>query len=166
MKFNRKMLAVLAMLGLVCVAIPTLRADDDDAPKRPAPPAAGAPGAAKVSLEAEMKAMGRDYRTIRQQVKDSTKNASTLAALADLELHTVIAKAAIPRTATTMPTEDQKKEKATDYRKDMADLVRTELDMEDALLSGDNDKAAKISDTMHKLEESGHQNFRPKKERD
>jgi hypothetical protein len=138
------------------VVVPALRADDDDHNDQPAP-------AGKVSLEHEMGAMGRAYRIIRKQIADPKQNASTLAAVLDLEQHTVLAKGAVPRSAATMPTDDAKKAKQQDYQGDMITLLRHELDLEEALLANQNDKAAKIVSDLHDLESEGHKEFRPRR---
>ena len=110
-----------------------------------------------------MGAMGRDYKLIRAQVADPTKNASTLAAVVDLEQHTLAAKGAVLRTAATMPTAEEQKAKQADFQGDMVTLLRYELDLEDALLAGKNDKAVKAVADLHDLEGEGHKEFRPKK---
>ncbi len=159
MKIHKKWLIMLAVCGAVAAMVRGVRADDDDeGPK-------GGPPAGQVSLEREMGAMGRDYRIIRTQVADASKNASTLAAVVDLEQHTLAAKGAVLRTATTMPTEEEKKAKQADFQGDMANLLRTELDLEQALLAGKNDKAVKVAADLHDLETEGHKEFRPSRKR-
>jgi soluble cytochrome b562 len=173
MKFNQMWLLRLAVFSAIGMAVPVLRADDDDhgpPPQNhsagpgdhphPADPPPGAPP--RVSLEREMKAMSHDLKTIRGQVKDPTKNASTLAAVQDLEQHTIAAKSATPHVATTQPTPAANAAVKTDYQGDMINLLRHELDLEDALLTNDNDKAAKAADDLHDLEDQGHKEFRPK----
>jgi hypothetical protein len=141
--------------------LPSLRADEDD--EHHQQPATASSG--QVSLEREMKSMARDYGTIRKQVADPKQNASTLAAVMDLEQHTVLAKGAALPTAATMPTDDAKKAKQADYQGDMVTLLRHELDLEEALLANQNDKAVKIVADLHDLEGEGHKEFRPRRKR-
>ncbi len=157
MKMNRKWLVALALFGCTAVIAPALRADDDDDHGGP-PPATG-----HVSLEREMGAMGKAYRIIRKQVADPAQNASTLAAVLDLEQHTLAAKGAVVRSASTMPTDDAKKAKQTGFQSEMVTLLQHELDLEAALLENNKDKAAKAVADLHDLETEGHKEFRPRR---
>jgi hypothetical protein len=156
MKSKQRWLAALVILVLAIVVIPVLRADDDDHDDHQEP-------AGKVSLEHEMGAMGKAYKIIRKQVADPKQNASTLAAVLELEQHTVLSKGAVLRSAATMPTEDAKKAKQADFQGDMITLLRHELDLEEALLANQNDKAVKIVADLHDLESEGHKEFRPRR---
>jgi hypothetical protein len=171
MKMKRKWLTMLGLCLSVAAAASVLRADDDDKGPGPGgrpggpggPPPRGQQAGSPVSLGREMGAMGRAYKLIRAQVSDPTKNASTLAAVLDLEQHTLAAKGAVLHSAATMPTADAKAAKHADYQGDMVTLLRHELDLEEALLANDNTKAAKAAADLHDLEEEGHKEFRPKK---
>jgi hypothetical protein len=160
---TKKWMVGLVLLGLVTAAVPMLHADDDDK----APPArqgAAAAGTGKIPLEREMKAMAASFKIIRAQVKDPSKNATTLAAVLDLEQHTLAAKNGLPHVATTMPTSAENTAKKSDYQGDMVTLLRHELDLEEALLASDNAKATEAVADLHDLEESGHKEYRPKKD--
>ena len=159
MKHNRNWLIASVVIASAAAVASTLRADDDDDHGN-APPAAG-----HVSLEHEMGAMGKAYRIIRKQVSDSAQNASTLAAVLDLEQHTLAAKGAAVHSASTMPTDDAKKAKQTDFQIQMVTLLQHELDLETAMLANQNDKAVKIVSDLHDLETEGHKEFRPKRQK-
>jgi hypothetical protein len=164
MQTKKRWLVGLALTGCLVATIGSLRADDDDHGGPPPGPAGRHQGSGgPVSLGREMGAMGRDYKLIRTQVSDSTKNASTMAAVLDLEQHTLAAKGAAVRAATTMPTADAKKVKQDEYEGDMVTLLRHELDLEEALLANENDKAVKIVADLHDLEAEGHKEFRPRR---
>jgi hypothetical protein len=158
MQINRKWLLVIAVCGSVAVTVPALHADDDEGGGKTAAAPAG-----NVSMEKEMGAMSKALKIISKQVADPTKNSSTLAAVLDLEQHTVAAKGAALRTAATMPTADAKAAKQADFQGDMVTLLRHELDLEEDLLANENDKAVKAVADLHDLETQGHKEFRPKK---
>ncbi|MBV8782276.1 MAG: hypothetical protein JO353_12845 [Phycisphaerae bacterium] len=120
---------------------------------------------AGVSLEHEMGAMERDFHTIERQVKNSSQNASTLAAVLDMEEHTLSAKSVAPRSATTMPTTAANGEKEADYHAMMINLLREELNLEEELHAGQNDEAVKTVSAMNDLEHEGHDEFRPRRGR-
>lgn len=121
------------------------------------------PGGANPLHEA-MEGMGKVFKAIKAQVSDPTKNESSLQLVEDLERRTLAAKAMTPRGATTRPTNEQPKYVA-DYRTDMANLLRVELELEEALLDNQNDKATEAVKTMGDMMAEGHKEFRPKRKR-
>jgi hypothetical protein len=156
MKLDRKSLVALALIGSVGSIAAVLRADDDDH-DHDAAPAGQAPA---VSLEHEMQAINRSFKIIRKQVSDPSQNASTLAAVLDMEQHTLAAKSAVPRSATTMPTAAENADKLDDFHAIMLSVLRQELDLEEQLRANKNDKAAQTVASLHDLESQGHQEFR------
>jgi hypothetical protein len=155
MKLDRKRLAAIALLGSMGVMASALRADD--------PPPSSQP---TISLEHEMQAMSQQFKLIRKQVSDPAQNASTLAAVLQLEQHTLIAKSAVPRSATTMPTAAENADKLSDYQATMLNVLRQELDLEEQLRANNNDKAAETVKSIQGLEGEGHKEFRPRRKRD
>lgn len=136
--------AVAAMTLTAAAVVPSVLLGQDAAPKRPAE---------------DMTAMGRAYRTLGQQIKDATKNESSLQILAQLETSSISAKGAIPPTISALPEADRAA-KLADYKKEMIKLIRQELDAEEALLANDNDKAATAVAAMMATENEGHQAYR------
>lgn len=115
-------------------------------------------------LHGEMEAMGKAFKALRGQVSDPTKNESSLQLLNDLERHTLAAKTMTPRGATTRPTNEQPKYLA-DFRTDMANLLRAELELEETLLDNKNAQAADAVKTIADMMGEGHKEFRPKRKR-
>jgi hypothetical protein len=159
--------AAVALAGSVMFVTPA-RGEEE----KPAAAAAGkaeggehrGPGGGENPLHLEMEAMGKSFKALRGQVSDPTKNESSLQLLEDLEKHTLAAKAMTPRGATTRPTDERAKYVA-DYRTDMANLLRVELEVEEALLDNKNDKAAEAVKTLADMMGEGHKEFRPKRKR-
>jgi len=156
MKFDRKRFIGLAIIGSFAAVTSGLRADDDDNA-----PAASQPA---VSLEHEMEQMGREFKIIRNQVSDPSQNVSTLAAVLELEQHTLAAKSGIPRAATTMPTAAENADKLADFQATLLNVLRQELDLEEQLRANKNDKAAETVASIRGLESEGHREFRRRRD--
>ncbi len=116
--------------------------------------------AAGAGLDADMRAMGTEFRTINTQVSDPTKNESTLKLLAQFEAHVLGAKDTTPPGAATQPA-DARDAYVTTFKKDLITLEQHTLETETALLDKDNDKAAKAVKDMQATEAMGHSEFRP-----
>jgi hypothetical protein len=177
--------AGLAWAATTPVLLRTARADDDDAKPstrpaagsdetpRPRPSAPttrrgpGGPGgnqrgaAQPESIGRAMGAMGRSFATLRKQIKDSSKNESSLAAINELQRATAVAKGQLPPMIRSLPKDDQAKS-AGEYRTMMHNLLKLEVDLEDQLLDGKNDKAAETLDQIDELQNQGHKEYRPK----
>lgn len=132
-----------------------------DAPRAPATRPSTRPA---VSLHREMEAMGRSFKALGKQISDPAQNASSLALLADLQQHTVLAKNVAPPKLPTVTDADRPKHN-TDYRGMMITVLRLELELEEQLLEGKNVQATKTLESMHEMEEQGHKEYQlpPKK---
>jgi soluble cytochrome b562 len=113
------------------------------------------------TLEKEMQAIEKPYKQLGRYVKDATKNQRSLSLIADMEQHTLVAKGMTPKIPKSVP-EDQHAKYLSDYRAMMVNMVREELDLEEALIEGKNDKAAESIKALHDIEEQGHKEFKPK----
>jgi hypothetical protein len=134
--------SVLAASSLLQAQNP---ADQAAAAKRPQP---------------DMQAMGRGFRTISTQIKDQTKNESSLALLSQMEQSSLSAKDAMPPLVTGLPDADRGA-KLVAYKKEMVKLIRQELDLEEQLLDGNNAKAADTVAALNATMQEGHTDFRP-----
>jgi Cytochrome b562 len=108
-------------------------------------------------LEGNMKAMDKAWKTIQAQVSDKAKNESTLTAVVEMEQATMAAKASPPG-LNRLP-QDQRDAKRKEFRTMIINLLRTELDLEDQLMDGDNDKAAETVKAIAEIQKTGHQDF-------
>jgi hypothetical protein len=117
------------------------------------------PAMATQSLERNMGAMNRVWRTIKANLKDKTKNEATLTLLAQMQAATLAAKGQVP-TSLAATSGEEKNKKLSEYRADILKLLRQELELEEQLMAGDNDKAAATAIAMDETQKAGHQEFR------
>lgn len=149
---------VVAVMGLTVspALLTSARAEEG----KPATPPAGAD-----DLHHGMEAMGKTFKALKGQINDPTKNQSSLALVEELEKQTLAAKGMTPRGASTRPTDERAKYLA-DYRIDMANLLRGEIELEEALIDGKQDKVAEAFQSLVDQMTEGHKAFRPKRKRD
>src|SRR3954451_19134092 len=104
---------VVAVAGLIFGALPLLRAEDapKEEPKK-------MPAAKAGDMHSEMEAMNKAIRTLNKTIADASKKDASLAAVYDLQLHTVACKKEIPKTAATQPG-DKKEAFIAGFRKGM-----------------------------------------------
>jgi hypothetical protein len=119
-------------------------------------------GAARPSMERDMKSMDRAFKTLKSQISDSSKNESSLELVNQMEQATLSSKEQLPPKVRRMPATQQAEEK-NNYRQMMLSMFRLELDLEEQLINGDNTKAAQTWEEMDKLQKDGHHEFRGKR---
>ena len=118
------------------------------------------PAAKPGDMHTEMEAMNKAIRTLNKTIADKDKLAANLAAVNDLQLHTIACKGMIPKTASTQPA-DTKDKFIADYRKQMNDVLKSEMDLEQQLTAGDNAKAADTVKQLRDMEKQGHKAYQP-----
>lgn len=112
------------------------------------------------ALEDEMSAMNKAWRSIRREIKDSSKNESTLASLAKVK------KAAQESTKLTPIRSgdfsgDEKKKFMEGYQKAMKRTTGLISHLEAALRSGDNTEAENIVAKINDVRKHGHEKYKP-----
>ncbi len=113
----------------------------------------------KTPLGQRMTAMNAAFRTIGQQIADSSKNASTMEQLAIFETNAKEALGFEPEKKAQIPEADQAKFVA-DYKAGIQKLLDTAGRLHAALHSGNNTEAAAIVEEMRGLQRSSHGEFR------
>jgi len=136
----------LALTALAVVAIVTLAL-------LPSPQTATAEkGDSHEILEKSMEVLAGNYRTVRRQARDASKNADTAEKLAEMINASVQAKGAIPETATS----DDLKGK---YRVVMNKLIIVLAQAENAALEGNQDELEKLVREANNVKGEGHEMF-------
>lgn len=105
-------------------------------------------------LEESMEVLAGNYRTVRRQARDASKNADTAEKIAEMIDAAVKAKGAIPETATN----DEMK---NSYRVIMNKLIIVMAQAENAALEGDQDTLGKLVREMNSVKGEGHEMFIP-----
>jgi hypothetical protein len=106
-----------------------------------------------------MQALNRILLLLRDQVRDASRNASTIALTADMEWSTISAKEALPLRSLIL-SEPEKQAMLAGYRRELIKLIRQELDLEEQLLNNDNAAAAQTLGAIEQTENEGHEKFR------
>ena len=113
-----------------------------------------------MNLEGAMKLMERSYKAIARQIDDPAKDEATLKAISGLQSGAATSKGLMPKEVEEK-TGDEKAAAATKYRKMMLDVLKTSIEVEEALIAGDRAAAKSALKKLHEMEEDGHKVFRP-----
>ena len=109
-------------------------------------------------LHQEMERIERGLKKIRRDAKDATKNATTLEAVLDMQDAVAKSKLMTPPITEKKPEADRAAF-GRDYRKQMIAVAKDLLDLELALLDGDQAKAQELVKKVSDAEDSGHEKF-------
>lgn len=139
----------LAGLMLVCTGSTTLVAQDKVESK---------PAAAE-NPKADMKAINRVVRSIGRFVKNPGDAAAPMADVTRLQTLVIAAKAKMPRRIAAMKKEEQAAMMLA-YKKEMNVMLRSVLDLEDAMGAKDWAKAKAALSAMNKSKSTGHKQFK------
>jgi len=107
-------------------------------------------------LEDEMIAANKALKTLKTQITDASKNASSLQLIGEMEKHFLAAKEMEPARA---KKETDKAKFLANYRKAMVNLMSEMLKLETAVVDGKNDEAAGILKNLNKVKSDGHDKF-------
>ena len=112
------------------------------------------------ALEDEMSAMNKAWRSIRRQIKDSSKNESTLALVAKVKKAAQESTKLTPIRAGDF-SGDEKKKFMEGYQKAMKRTTGLISQLEAALESGDNAGAEEIVAKINDARKHGHEKYKP-----
>jgi hypothetical protein len=153
----------LALTGTVACALAQNVPPAADAPPatRPAenPRQRGNPAGVPDNLEAAMKDMGRNFKILKSSATDPAKAADNLKAVSLLERDVTIAKSLLPPEVAKL-SGDARKTAETNYRAMMISLLRTSLDLEEAIVDQKADEITKQVTGIGDLMKQGHKEFR------
>jgi len=107
-------------------------------------------------LEDEMIAANKALKTLKTQIADASKNASSLQLIGEMEKHFLAAKEMEPARA---KKETDKTKFLANYRKAMVNLMSEMLKLEGAVVDGKNDEAGTILKNLAKIKSDGHDKF-------
>ena len=143
---KRPLILTLAMLFL---AVPLVQADSH-----------GGGDHDHTELEDQMSAMNKAWRSIRRQIKDPAKNASTIKLVQKVKVAAEKSAKLTPILANDLKGAEKKKFMAG-YQKGMKHTVALIGDLEAALKAGDNKGAEAIVGKLNDARKKGHENYKP-----
>lgn len=123
------------------------------------PGGGGGAGGPQQSLENNMKAMNRAFKTIGRQIDDATKDESTLKLVSDLQAATAAAKGQLPDQLAKLEGEAKAKA-AADYRKQMMQALKEAIELEEALVGGNREGAKAAYAKIDQQMKEGHKAYR------
>jgi hypothetical protein len=133
---------ILAGLALLSLAPATLLQDGDEL----------------TPLAQEMEVVESALGRLRRNLRDPAKNEDSLAILVDAQTAALTCKSQVPSMAASVPAAERAALVAA-YRKEMASLLKHLLDVEVALLDGDNEAAKAALQLARDMEEPAHERF-------
>jgi hypothetical protein len=139
-----------------------------DAPPRPAgPPPAGRQGRGgpqvPANLGGAMKDMDRAYRALKADAVDDAKQEQALTDIATMLRDAAISKLQVPPRVSKLQG-DEKTKAIASYRTMMSGLMRTLLDLEDAVTDKKADAVKKGFADIEEIMKQGHDEFAPKEQ--
>lgn len=148
--------SLLLLLG-IAIAIPVTQAEE-------AAPAASAAKKAKTDLEKAMSTIGRANRQLKKQIKDASKNESSLELVAKLREGAEASLKLIPAKAQDLPA-DERDAFTSKYKASMKDFLAGVSKLEADLKANDNAAADADLKNLNSQEKDGHKAYRrPEKE--
>lgn len=118
----------------------------------------------ETELGNKMDKMGSAFRALRRQIKDSSKNADSLAKLAVIKENAQASLKLEPAKKATLPAAEQKKFVA-DYQARMKEFIGLVEKVEAALKANNNEEADKLVGAMADAQKKGHADFQKEKKK-
>ena len=115
------------------------------------------------SLKANMKALNRAYRKVRKQIVDPAQNTSSVQLLQAIQLEVTRGIAIVPDRVSEIPVNEQGRF-VLSYKRKMVEFLTILLDIESALLDGDNSLAQQQFGKLYQMKKEGHREFQKQEE--
>lgn len=115
------------------------------------------------SLKANMKALNRAYRKVRKQIVDPAQNTSSVQLLQAIQLEVTRGIAIVPDRVSEIPVNEQGRFFLS-YKRKMVEFLTILLDIESALLDGDNSLAQQQFGKLYQMKKEGHREFQKQEE--
>ena len=115
------------------------------------------------SLKANMKALNRAYRKVRKQIIDPAQNTSSVQLLQAIQLEVTKGIAIAPDRVSEIPVNEQGRF-VLSYKRKMVEFLTILLDIESALLNGDNSLAQQQFGKLYQMKKEGHREFQKQEE--
>jgi len=109
-------------------------------------------------LEDHMETIEGAVKVLRRSLRDPANRADSLELVAEIQAATVVCKSLVPPMAETVPA-DERAAFITEYRLMLVDFLGYQLDLERALLAGDEEAAKAAFKQVREMEDTGHERF-------
>lgn len=165
------MTRALPGLAAALLLLTGLCAWGQEEPRRPAAsqpatrPARSAAVGVPQNLEGAMRDMGRLYRSLTAEAGDFARREQTLRDIGLMERDVAIAKNSLPPLVNRQSGDEQARQIAS-YRSMMISMLRTLLDLEEAVADQKADEVKKILAQLEEIQQEGHKEFAPREEHD
>jgi soluble cytochrome b562 len=117
-----------------------------------------APAGDETELAQQMEVVESAVGRLRRNLRDPAKNADSLQLVVEAQTAALFCKGQTPSMAANVP-EAEREAFVAAYRKEMATLLRGMIDLELALLDGDNEAAKTALQSVRDMEEPAHERF-------
>jgi hypothetical protein len=114
-------------------------------------------------LARHMEQIEDTVKVLRKNLKEPATRPAALAALQEIQQHSLACKALVPTLAAKLPAAEQAG-LLTDYRRTMVAFLTRQLELEAALLDGDDEAAKAAFERFREMEDSAHERFAPEDE--
>jgi hypothetical protein len=111
-------------------------------------------------LAGHMEALEDTVKVLRKALREPVARADALAAIAEIQRLSLLAKGLVPEIAAKLP-ETERAALTDAYRRTMVDFLQRQLELEAALLDGDAAKLQAAFDAFREMEDSAHERFAP-----
>ena len=109
-------------------------------------------------LHEGMSRMNRAMRTLRKSLRDESRNAESLEVIVEAQRAASLTKTETPALTAKQP-EAERAAFLVAYRQEIIRVERALLDLEEAVLAGDNEKAQELLKAAKAMEGPGHERF-------
>lgn len=110
-------------------------------------------------LEKYMEEINKGFRKLRADLKDKQKNDESLALVRTLQ--DTAGKCRLEKPAKLADVKkDEQAQFVLEFQKSMIELSHRLLDLEEALLDGDNEKAGQVRDEINQMKSTAHKQFK------
>jgi len=111
-------------------------------------------------LEEHMERIERSVKALRRSLRDPALAAESLQTLAEIQAQTLACKPLTPAATARLP-EGEREAFVKAYRKAMIDFLTRQLELEAALLEGDEEAVKTAFDAFREMEDPSHERFAP-----
>jgi hypothetical protein len=109
-------------------------------------------------LMQQMQVLKSGMKGLRRSLRDPENRAGSLATVLEMQVASQMAKTEVP-VMTGSLAEAEREAFVAAYRADMVEMQKGLLDLELALLAGDDEKAAEVYQQLKDREDAGHERF-------